>query len=207
MVHYDGLSIQRRHWLQLGLVSALAASFAKGSSRSVINFTTEIDANTLANGRLIFRGTRSREGRVVSWFDEQSEFTHVGILINQLDAKDHWNVIHATPDHAKVVQERLEDFLKIPSLFSAAVFQWNLPSPISESDISQQATQWIGTPFDGGFDFYNQDLYCTELVWKAAQSLNWVDEPKLTTLKTPFGAKRVLMIGDLLKQLPLIRLS
>jgi len=200
------MSIKRRHWLQLGLVSALSASLTKASSTTYSNFTAQIDVSTLASGRLIFRGTRSREGRVVSWFDDQSEFTHVGILINQSHALNHWGVIHATPDQAKVIQENLHDFLKIPSLFSVGVFQWNRPLPQNESDLAHLAAQWIDSPFDGGFDFDSPSLYCTELVWKAAQSLNWAGAPKLTTLNTPLGRKRILMVGDLLEQLPLIRL-
>lgn len=199
--------MKRRHWLQIGLVSALSASLAKASFTAESNFTPDIDISTLANGRLIFRGTRSREGRVVSWFDDQSEFTHVGVLFNHPGSGSHWDVIHATPDRSSVVQERLEDFLRIPSIFSVAVFQWDLPHHKSESDLALQAARWIGTPFDGGFDFNNQNLYCTELVWKAAQSLNWAEEPRFTTLNTPLGSKRVVMISDLLEQLPLIRLS
>lgn len=206
MVHLHQISFSRRHWLQLGLVSALSASLKNSSLTTNSKFPVDIDIDTLSSGRLIFRGTRSREGQVVRWFDEQSEFTHVGILANQTGSNNQWNVIHATPDHAKVILENLDDFLKTPGIFSACVFKWNLPFPKKESDIAHLATQWIGTPFDGKFDFDNPSLYCTELVWKAAQSLHWVSEPRLRTLHTPLGTKRVLLISHLLEQLPITRL-
>lgn len=154
-------------------------------------------------GNLIFRGTRSLEGRVVRWFDDASDYTHVGVLVPG-NALERWQVIHATPDSNAVVCEPISLFLASPGTFAAETFGWRVASSDTGEAVARQAQLWIGKPFDGAFDSEDDDsLYCTELIWKVVQTLGWVGAPELRTLATPLGQKRVITISQLLTRLPI----
>lgn len=201
------MNVRRRQLLQTGVVSAISVLLSRSSQETIARSVITLDHHVLSAGRLIFRGTRSTEGQVVRWFDRQNEFTHVGILTDAPNAADRWEVIHANPDHNHVSREPLTAFLTAPGIFSAAVFGWNLPAFAREADLAAQASQWIGIPFDADFAWDTGAVYCTELVWKAAQALSWVHQPKTSLLRTPWGTREVLLISDLLSQLPIQRLQ
>lgn len=181
-------------WLGLGSVPAKAHS-----ARSATDLAALAARNVAGN--LLFRGTRSLQGRVVRWFDDASDYTHVGVLVPAA-AGAHWAVVHATPDGNAVVREPLDSFLNHPGTFLAASFGWS--RPLDAAALAGVVSGWIGRPFDGDFDSLdNRHLYCTELVWTAAQALGWVGPPELHTLHTPLGRKRVITVSQLLQRLPL----
>lgn len=201
----------RRAWLGATLLGGagwawhrLLASTAQPTHAAAPTFHNLADLITHnAPGHLIFRGTRSVEGQVVRWFDDASDYTHVGVLVPDPTGRLN-DVVHATPDGNAVRQEPLSTFLQHPGTFVAGSFGWQLPNGEAASALANQVQRWLGTPFDG--DFNSDDsarLYCTELVWHAAQGLGWVAAPALHTLVTPLGVKQVITISHLLQRLPL----
>lgn len=202
----------RRNVIGAALIaSGMGAWFLRGQARghAPAGFSATLPGLDLlafhyhAPGDLIFRGTRSLEGSVVRWFDDASDYTHVGVLVSG-DGAQTWQVIHATPDSNSVISEPLSLFLGHPGTFAAESFGWRVAPPGSGEAVARQARLCLGRPFDGAFDSEDDThLYCTELVWKIAQGLGWVGAPELRTLATPLGPKKVITISQLLNRLPI----
>ncbi|NIC42818.1 YiiX/YebB-like N1pC/P60 family cysteine hydrolase [Aquabacterium sp. A08] len=182
----------------LGLVQAPAQATPARAAQAL----APLQAGNVA-GNLLFRGTRSLEGRVVRWFDDASDYTHVGVMVPA--SSGGWSVVHATPDGQAVVREPLAAFVSHPGSFLAASFGWAPATGRAPQALAELVSGWIGRPFDGDFDSQDpQRLYCTELVWAAAQALGWVGPPALHTLQTPLGPKQVITVSHLLQRLPLV---
>lgn len=149
-------------------------------------FDSAVDVKT---GDIIFRRGTGAGSRFVNLVDDQSTFSHVGLI--QKDDETLF-VIHAMPESVQgdgwVRKEPLADFLAEAT--AIGVYRV-LPehAHITETAVNKALT-WIDSiPFDSHFDIATADeLYCTELVWLAYQlaGLDLVNN-QFEELELPFG--------------------
>jgi uncharacterized protein YycO len=137
------------------------------------NLADLIAKEQLEAGDLIFRRGISFVSRLVQVADQQTVYTHVGIVVDYEGEK---RVVHAvpseTPDEAdKVKMESLHDFLQPERAVELGVYRLNEHKHFQEASA---AARWAfkmaqkAIPFDKGFDLQDTSrLYCTELIWKA----------------------------------------
>ncbi|WP_420629137.1 YiiX/YebB-like N1pC/P60 family cysteine hydrolase [Candidatus Leptofilum sp.] len=173
-----------------------------------LDFSILLDqSGSLKSGDLIFRRGIGAGRRIVELVDEQSQFSHVG-LIQVLNGETF--VIHAMPEalHGAgwVRQQALADFLSE----STAVAIYRLKSDyqhLAETAVAQ-TIPWIDTvPFDNAFDFSSPDsLYCTELVWLAYQQagIDLVDG-QFDELELPFQFDGTYLLPSRLSQSPYLQ--
>ena len=150
-------------------------SFIKSHSNYSIqkhNSSLEISKLNLQNGDLIFRRGTSIESQIVLLADQESDFSHVGMISIK---NNKLFVIHTVPkendaDPGYIKLELIEDFLAEDKAARFGIYR-----------ISQSSSEQINVASSYAFNCYNKkycfdnsydlatdkQLYCTELVWKA----------------------------------------
>jgi hypothetical protein len=127
------------------------------------------EATGFASGDIIFRRGRSLVSRVVLSVDGGSEYSHVG-LISVIDGQV-W-VLHAVPSEEPeqrggVIAEPLSVFLSPDKATAAGLYR---PREAGAAIAEKAAWRFVHAhiPFDSGFDLSTpNELYCTEMVWRA----------------------------------------
>jgi len=130
-----------------------------------------VQEDKIKNGDLIFRRANGIGSNMVYTVDQQSVFSHVGLVFKEgMQTK----VIHILPSGVGgdtfVRMDSLESFLQTISL--AAIYRLRQSNPDIANRAILKAKSFIGKArFDLEFDLSNSDeLYCTELVWQAYKS-------------------------------------
>ncbi len=132
----------------------------------------ELSALPVAEGDLIFRRGRSLNSRVVMLADQDSLFSHVGIVIR--DSRGPF-VVHSVPPDGDsdggVRVDPIDVFLSDQLAVDWGVFRLIGPARAINGALAAKAAADIAnehSDFDGAFDLTDdRDLYCTELIWKA----------------------------------------
>lgn len=126
----------------------------------------------LQNGDLIFRRGTSIESQVVLLSDQESEYSHVGIIYKK---NNKLYVIHAVPkenhrDPGFIKFETIDEFLSEGKATRLAIYRLN---QISSDRINIAASYAYHCYlkkycFDNNYNLVTDiQLYCTELIWKA----------------------------------------
>lgn len=129
------------------------------------------DGLALRSGDLIFRKGHSIESHTVTLTDQNSTYSHVGML---LWTGDRWQVLHAVPNERESKNE--EDSVKLEDI--GVFFRSDRASqggiyriPIDEDDTLKLLQKGLNLYrqqllFDNAFDDQDSSaFYCTELVW------------------------------------------
>jgi uncharacterized protein YycO len=121
---------------------------------------------TLQNGDILFTGSAAGQGEAIIAATE-SPLTHCGIAFQK---SGQWWVLEAVQPVGVI---SLTEFLARDESRVFAVYR--LKEPLS-STAFQKALDWgtkqIGLNYDEHFRWDNQQLYCSELVWKFYQQAN-----------------------------------
>lgn len=160
----------------------------------------------LQNGDIIFRRAASMGSQMVLEVDENSEYSHTGLIRKTIETI---SVIHAAPisdgPEKGVKEEPIEKFFAgVPK---AAVYRLRDYQPEIADKTVAYAESLIGTtPFDYKFDYRDRSsLYCTELIWAAYLSTG-IDlvEDKMVELDLPFLEKGLFILPSTLINSPLL---
>lgn len=127
-----------------------------------------LPAHLAQTGDLIFRRADGAGSQFVDTLDQQSSFSHVGMIYVASDGGAF--VIHVLPQDPDIVQlEPLNTFLQD----AVVVAVYRPIEEIADEAIfaTEKALVWVGEKqFDRDFDLRTDEtLYCTELVYKAYQ--------------------------------------
>jgi len=130
----------------------------------------DVPLDSLCDGDLAFRMGTSVESQIVMQFDSmRSQFSHVGIVIN-----DHgtWKVVHAVPGEPvdgveKVKSEPIDSFFLSTRALHGAIMRLKDCDAAKARLAARQAAYYAsrGVPFDFKYNWRDTSrLYCTELV-------------------------------------------
>lgn len=135
------------------------------------------------DGDVVFRRGRSLNSRAVLLADQDSRFSHVGVVIGS--ATSEASVVHAVPstedDLGGVRIEPLAEFLSEKKAVTWGVYRLAREDRLA---FSKEAAKYAekagreGVEFDSAFELVDDSkLYCTELVWRAyrAAGLDIID--------------------------------
>jgi len=167
-------------------------------------------ASQLHNGDIIFRRGHSVESRAVLLYDQQKEFSHVGMVYFQ---NNQANVIHAVPYKTKekeyVKKETLKNFLSPKNASNFAVYRPQIESN-KKLKLAQQALYFYQNKivFDNNYNLQtNNEMYCTELILKAFQRADIpLGDMRETTINLIFKKHNILMPSTLQKSKSLKRI-
>lgn len=139
------------------------------SSLNGVDFSAVLkQSHLLQTGDLLFRKGIGPGSRFVNMVDDNSEYSHVGIIMREENAVF---VIHATPEAADgtgwVRKQLLSDFLSEST--HIALYRVKPEFETLTETAVQNTIPWIDQiPFDQAFNLDTTDaLYCTEFVWLA----------------------------------------
>ena len=169
-------------------------------------FVNEFDNNlALQNGDLVFRKGRSVESQMVLFSDQESDYSHVGIVY-MIEGEAY--VIHTVPDELEssidyIKMEKIEEFFNSEKASKGSVLRTKTEYISFALLAAQKAKCFYDRKiiFDDAFDLKTEDkLYCTELVWKAYQE-NGVDlvQGKFDKLFLPISKGDMIFPSSLLK--------
>lgn len=139
------------------------------------------DTVQLQTGDLVFRQGESRESRAVNTFDRNSDYTHIGVVMN-VDGQ--WMVLHAVPNERSTKQEKdsvklepVGTFFRSDRAVKGGVYRY----PVKTEDtlrLHDYGQNLYGRHplFDDQFDLEDTAaFYCTELVWFIYQQALHID--------------------------------
>jgi hypothetical protein len=116
----------------------------------------------LQNGDIIFIVNPAGQGKAIQ-LATKSKYTHVGIVFIE-NGKTY--VYHAVEP---VTKSELEDFVAMSADGTYSIKRLKDQSVLTSTVISQmkkEATQKLGIHYDLGFNWSDEELYCSEYVWK-----------------------------------------
>jgi hypothetical protein len=134
-------------------------------------FSFQIDENILQEGDLAFRRGTSIASRVVLAADRGSGYSHIGIIVKDIDG---WKVIHAVPGETDeeyleetIKKETLSQFFAPKKSVSGAIFRLDTTASIGLLAAEKAHTLFKRKLwFDHKYDLEDSTrMYCTELVY------------------------------------------
>ncbi|MBT8385775.1 MAG: hypothetical protein KJO12_00055 [Ignavibacteria bacterium] len=136
------------------------------------NSSLEISKLNLQSGDLIFRRGISIESQIVLLTDQESDFSHVGMIYK---IKGEVFVIHTVPreddaDPGYIKLEPINQFLSDGKASRLAIFRLtqNFSEKINIASNFAYKFYIKKYYFDNNYDLVSdKQLYCTELIWKA----------------------------------------
>lgn len=145
----------------------IVSGFFYFNFRNTNQLTEIVNFKNLQNGDLILRCGKSTESYLVHLADDNSEFTHIGIIVIE---KEHPYVIHAVPNKNNTLKkESVHNFLNQKKASSFAIYRTNYNAKLLSNVVNEaQIFYFKKYTFDNDYDL-NTDtkLYCTELIQKA----------------------------------------
>ncbi len=163
------------------LILLIAAAGCGSEEPNNVNTTADVN-NEFQNGDIIFQTSQSSQSKAIQ-LATGSIYSHCGLIFKRKNGYDDWSVIEAvqpvkwTPlsewinrgegDH--YVVKRLVTDPMIPDEMLKKL------RAISES--------YLGKNYDIHFDWSDDEIYCSELVWKSYYKLNEFEIGELETLR------------------------
>lgn len=120
------------------------------------------NTTALKNGDIIFIVNPAGQGKAIQ-LATKSKYTHVGIIFIE---KGKTYVYHAVEP---VTKSELKDFVAMSADGTYSVKRLKDQSLLTDKVIEQmrtEATQKLGIHYDLGFNWSDEELYCSEYVWK-----------------------------------------
>ncbi|MEA3495201.1 MAG: YiiX/YebB-like N1pC/P60 family cysteine hydrolase [Bacteroidota bacterium] len=168
--------------------------------KEILSINEEI---VLQNGDLIFRRGRSLASYFVLANDKSSHYSHVGIIYKRNKQPF---VIHVVPGESKgkpdyVKMEKITGFLTQKKASRYAICRLKNSSLEKGKQASETAEIYYKKKliFDNNYDIKTENLFCTELVWKAYK-IAGIDliRGKFDEVNFPGFRKPMIMPGSLL---------
>jgi len=134
---------------------------------------------TLKSGDIIFIVNPAGQGKAIQ-LATKSKYTHVGIVFVE-NGKIY--VYHAVEP---VTKSELEDFVAMSADGTYSVKRLKDQSVLTSSVLVQmknEAVQKLGIHYDLGFNWSDEELYCSEYVWKLYEHALKIEIGKLRPLK------------------------
>lgn len=154
----------------IGLVTLTAAAF--------INLETSKASQNFKEGDIIFQTSSSGQSQAIQ-LATHSEFSHVGLVFKQ--GKE-WMVLEAV-EPVQIVP--IQQFIKRGD---GGTYSLKRPkTPLTSAQVTRMKTlgkSWIKTHYDIYFNWSDEELYCSELVWKLYSRSAQIDLCPLRELKS-----------------------
>lgn len=178
----------------------------QAQSSTISSLRPDYRSLELAVGDIVFRRGRSLNSRAVMLVDQDSRFSHVGIVV---EVPQGLRVVHSVPPSDGVAggvrSDPIEVFLGDRFAMDSAIYQLKRDNREQYGAAAAKVALAMAesrVQFDSAFDLFNAaELYCTELVWRAYKEAG-IDlvEGRFDKLHLPmFQADNVILPSRLLK--------
>lgn len=133
----------------------------------------------LKNGDIIFIVNPSGQGKAIQ-LATKSKYTHVGIVLIE---NGKIMVYHAVEPVSKNTFEQFVDMSADGKYYIKRLKNQSLITEIAIKKMLTEAKSQLGIHYDLGFNWSDEELYCSEFVWKLYKHALGIDIGKLRPLK------------------------
>ncbi len=140
------------------------------------------DSNKIKNGDIVFQTSLSTQSKAIQ-LATHSKYSHCGMIFNLDSAKDNWYVIEAVQP---VKWTRLDKWISKGEGGHYVIKRVMTDPPLPDDMLKELKTiaeKFVGKDYDMYFDWSDDKIYCSELVWKSYHQLIGLDVGKLQQLK------------------------
>jgi len=140
------------------------------------------DKNEIHNGDLIFQTSLSRQSKAIQ-LATKSQYSHCGLIFRKENDTQNWYVLEAvqpvkwTPLEKWIARGKDGHFV-IKRLHSDPM----LPEPMLLK-LRTNAEKYLGKNYDLTFEWSDDKIYCSELLWKVYKKTTGLEIGKLQKLK------------------------
>jgi len=140
-----------------------------------------IDDNELQEGDIIFQSTNSRQCDAVKMVTK-SDWSHCGLIFNRTNKKGDWWVLEAVQP---VRWTKLRNFIArgTGGHYEIKRIKDNSIADSIGDQLQAEAEQHLGKNYDALFAWDNENIYCSELVWKTYKNVLAMEVGKTQQLK------------------------
>lgn len=142
-------------------------------------FILHRSTSSLKNGDIVFITNPSGQGKAIQ-LATKSKYTHVGIVFME-NGKP--MVYHAVEPVSKNTFEEFVSMSADNKYEIRRLKDQSLLSPEVVHKMIQEAKSKLGTHYDSGFSWSDEELYCSEFVWKLYNHNLKLELGKLKSLK------------------------
>ncbi|WCL50696.1 YiiX family permuted papain-like enzyme [Leptospira sp. GIMC2001] len=144
-------------------------------------YSRSIDFSILREGDIIFHESISEQATAIK-LATNSRYTHVGIIFKER------NIMFVLEAIQPVKKTKLENFIKRGKNNHFVVKRLKDSVKIIDSNsisrMKEYGYKFIGKDYDYTFEWNDNRIYCTELVWKIYKNVLGVDVGELKTLES-----------------------
>ncbi len=133
----------------------------------------------LKNGDIVFIVNPSGQGKAIQ-LATKSKYTHVGIVLIE---NGKTMVYHAVEPVSKNTFEQFVDMSADGKYYIKRLKDQSLITEIAIKKMLKEAKSQLGIHYDLGFNWSDEELYCSEFVWKLYKHALGIDIGKLRPLK------------------------
>lgn len=136
----------------------------------------------LRDGDIIFQTTQSRQCQAVQ-LATHSKYSHCGLVFKRKTGNDEWSVLEAIQP---VKWTALSEFVARGQGGHYVIKRLNADSTTTQlvqKDLKKIAESYLGKEYDIYFNWSDENIYCSEIVWKSYYRLNKIKVGNLKLLK------------------------
>lgn len=140
------------------------------------------DNNKLKNGDIVFQTSLSKQSKAIQ-LATHSRYSHCGLIFNLDTGQTHWYVLEAVQP---VKYTRLDKWIARGEGGHYVIKRTKNDFSITDEkllNLKTIAEKYLGKDYDLYFDWSDDKIYCSELIWKAYNQLTGLDFGKLQKLK------------------------
>jgi hypothetical protein len=129
------------------------------------------DSNLIKNGDIIFQTSPSQQSKAIQ-LATHSKYSHCGLIFKRKSGQDEWCVLEAVqPVKWTPLTEWINRGEDGHFVIKRLTTDPMIPEPMLD-DLRKIAESYIAKNYDIYFDWSDDKIYCSELVWKSFYELN-----------------------------------
>jgi hypothetical protein len=144
----------------------------KDQLKNTVNQFVELpESDSIKNGDIIFQTSSSQQSKAIQ-LATHSKYSHCGLIFRRKSGKDEWSVLEAVqPVKWTPLTEWISRGENGHFVIKRLTTDPMIPEPMV-GRLRKIAESYIGKDYDVYFDWSDDKIYCSELVWKSFYKLN-----------------------------------
>lgn len=139
---------------------------------------SDINKLLIQDGDIIFQNSKSSQSKAIE-LATKSKYTHMGIIFKKSDGKYY---VYEAVQPVKFTP--LKKWIERGNGSHFVIKRLNQPITIlNKKNLKQEALKYLGKNYDIYFEFSDEKMYCSELVWKIYKNTLNIEIGKIKKLK------------------------